>query len=265
MAKILDGKAISENILQEFKEQNRGMPTLAILSVGDDPASEVYVRNKIRACTEVGIATIAVHLPANVNPEIVRGLVRSCAENDAVSGIIVQLPCEIDGIAEEIPLSKDVDGFRPGTPFTPCTPMGILWLLLKTGVSLTGKHAVVVGRSEIVGKPMARLLIDHNCTVTQCHSKTVNLAAHTKQADILIVAVGRPHLITADMVKPGAIVIDVGINRVNGKLVGDVDFENVQNVAEWITPVPGGVGPMTVAALISNVLAAEEMKLHDHS
>lgn len=265
MAKILDGKAISENILQEFKEQNRGMPTLAILSVGDDPASEVYVRNKIRACTEVGIATIAVHLPANVNPEIARGIVREWAKSDTVSGIIVQLPCEIDGIAEGIPLSKDVDGFRPGTSFTPCTPMGILWLLLKTGVSLTGKHAVVVGRSEIVGKPMARLLIDHNCTVTQCHSKTVNLAAHTKQADILIVAVGRPHLITADMVKPGAIVIDVGINRVNDKLVGDVDFESVKEVAGWIAPVPGGVGPMTVAALISNVLAAEEMKPHAHA
>lgn len=262
MAKILDGKKLSEEILRSMSQNHKTSATLAILSVGDDPASEVYVRNKLRACNEVGIAYRTAHLPNNAHPVVALQIVENWANDPDVNGIIVQLPCEIEGITDAIPLDKDVDGFRPGSRFTPCTPKGILRLLHETGESLTGKHAVIVGRSEIVGKPMAKLLTDMDCTVTLCHSKTKNLAQHTKQADVLIVATGKPHLITADMVKEGAIVIDVGINRVDGKLVGDVDFERVQNVASWITPVPGGVGPMTVTALMDNVIRAWEM--HEH-
>lgn len=260
MAKILDGKIISENILHGLKIKHLFTPTLAIMSVGDDPASEVYVRNKMRAANAVGIATHIVHLPNHVEPDKARDIILGWAKDDTVNGIIVQLPCKIENLEFGIPLRKDVDGFKKGTPFMPCTPKGIMTLLQATDVSLTGKHAVVVGRSEIVGKPMARLLLDQNCTVTVCHSKTVSLAEHTRQADILIVAVGKPNLITADMVKPGAIVIDVGINRVDGNLVGDVDFESVKEVAGWITPVPGGVGPMTVAMLMDNVYAAWRMQ-----
>ena len=264
MAKILDGKKLADEILQGLKSKQT-TPTLAILSVTDDPASEVYIRNKVRACKEVGVSCIAAYLPENgvdIN-ETARRILCSWGANASVDGVIVQLPCHLNDDPLWIPIEKDVDGFQHGSPYMACTPKGILRLIDTTGVSLDGLNAVVVGRSDIVGKPMAKALMDRNCTVTVCHSHTTDLASHTKQADILVVAVGKPNLITADMVKPGAVVIDVGINRVDGKLVGDVEFEHVKDVAGWITPVPGGVGPMTVAMLLENVFEAKERVKHD--
>lgn len=264
MAKILDGKKLADEILQGLKNK-RVTPTLAILSTNDDPASEVYIRNKIRACKEVGASCIVAYLSkadANVS-RTARGLLFGWGANDDVDGIIVQLPCSMHNDPSWILARKDVDGFRTDSLYMPCTPKGIMRLLDTTDVSLDGLNAVVVGRSDIVGKPMAKALMDKNCTVTVCHSHTKNLASYTRQADVLVVAAGKPHLITADMVKPGSIVIDVGINRIDGKLVGDVDFDNVQHVAEWITPVPGGVGPMTVAMLMENVFEAKERATND--
>ena len=262
MAKILDGKKLADEILQGLKSK-QVTPTLAILSVTDDPASEVYVRNKIRACKEVGVSCLVAYLPESgvgIN-ETARRILCGWGANASVDGVIVQLPCHLNDDPLWIPLDKDVDGFQSGSPYMACTPKGILRLLDTTGVSLDGLNAVVVGRSDIVGKPMAKALMDRNCTVTVCHSHTKNLATHTKQADILIVAAGKPNLITADMVKSGAIVIDVGINRVDGKLCGDVDFEPVSQKASYITPVPGGVGKMTIAMLMDNTVAAAEKKV----
>ena len=271
-AKILDGKACSEQTL-ELISQNIGdtPPTLVIYRIGDDPASAVYVRNKVRAAERVGIRAIVHHFPASEPFSNVLHAIENEGRNPDIDGIMVQLPLPEEWdereLIERIPPEKDVDGLTYANMgmlhddmawHEPCTAKGIIWLLHENGIHLTGKHVVVVGRSEIVGKPVALLALSNNATVTICHSRTKNLAEMTRQADILIVAVGKPKLITADMVKPGAVVVDVGINRnEEGKLVGDVDFDGVKEVAGWITPVPGGVGPMTVAMLMHNTLYAQ--------
>ena len=273
-AKILDGKACSEQTLDLiYNNIDLGNPpTLIIYRIGDDPASAVYVRNKVRAAERVGIEAVVKHYPADAMLHAVLHDLEFDAKNANVDGIMIQLPLP-DGwdateLIERIPPEKDVDGLtymNAGKAFIddtawhqPCTAKGIIWLLHENGIHLTGKHVVVVGRSEIVGKPVAMMALANNATVTICHSRTKNLAEMTRQADILIVAVGKAGLITADMVKPGAVVVDVGINRnEEGKLVGDVDFDGVKEVAGWITPVPGGVGPMTVAMLMHNTLYAQ--------
>ena len=272
-AKILDGKACSEQTL-ELIHTNIGdtPPTLIIYRIGDDPASAVYVRNKVRAAERVGIRAIVREYPEDRNEMGVIKRIEVDAKDPEIDGMMVQLPLpegwDATELIERIPPEKDVDGLtymNAGMAFIddtawhqPCTAKGIIWLLHENGIHLTGKHVVVVGRSEIVGKPVAMMALANNATVTICHSRTKNLAEMTRQADILIVAVGKPKLITADMVKPGAVVVDVGINRnEEGKLVGDVDFDGVKEVAGWITPVPGGVGPMTVAMLMHNTLYAQ--------
>jgi len=271
-ARLIDGKAVSEKALREVEAEikRKGLrPKLVFILVGEDPASQVYVRNKERACGRVGIESIVKRLPASTPEGELLGLVRALNGDASVTGIIVQspLPDHIDEarITEAISPLKDVDGFHPlnmgalvaGRPgLWPSTPSGILRLLDEYGIDPAGKHAVVVGRSYIVGKPLALLLLNRNATVTVCHSRTRNLAGFTRNADILVVAVGKPKLITADMVKPGAVVIDVGINRIGGKIVGDVDFDEVSRLASFITPVPGGVGPMTVAMLMKNTVIA---------
>ena len=278
-AKILDGKLLSEQQYLQLADRvaalrERGItPGLAVILVGEDPASQIYVRNKEKACERIGVRSFASRLPADTDQETLLGLIRQYNENPDVHGILVQLPLpghldEAAALAEILP-EKDVDGFHiqnagklmnglPGV--VSCTPKGAMTMIRAAGENLTGKHAVVVGRSNIVGKPMAMLLLQENCTVTVCHSRTKDLAAFTRDADVLVVAVGRAGMITADMVKPGAIVIDVGINRVNGRVVGDVDFAGVSEVAGWITPVPGGVGKMTIAMLMSNTVDAAERK-----
>ena len=272
-AKILDGKACSEQALELIKANiGSEWPTLVIYRIGDDPASAVYVRNKVRAAERVGIEAVVKHYPADAMLRTVLHDLEFDAKNTNVDGIMIQLPLpegwDATELIERIPPEKDVDGLtymNAGKAFIddtawhqPCTAKGIIWLLHENGIHLTGKHVVVVGRSEIVGKPVAMMALANNATVTICHSRTKNLAEMTRQADILIVAVGKAGLITADMVKPGAVVVDVGINRnEEGKLVGDVDFDGVKEVAGWITPVPGGVGPMTVAMLMHNTLYAQ--------
>ena len=273
--KILDGKALSDRIKEELKEQVDRLevkygrkPSLAVIIVGNNPASQVYVRNKVKAAAFTGMESRLEALPAETSEAALLDLIASLNADPAVDGILVQLPLPkhineekvIDAIARE----KDVDGFHPGNVaglwlgkdcIVPCTPAGILRLIDSTGVSLAGKQAVVVGRSNIVGKPVAKLLLDRNATVTIAHSRTADLASVTRQADVLVVAVGRAGLVTGEMVKPGAILIDVGINRdADGKLCGDIDFATAEPVAGWITPVPGGVGPMTIAMLIRNTL-----------
>lgn len=246
-------------------------PTLAILSSDKDPASRVYVRNKMNKCAEVGITCLTASVPEH-NAKQACNILNAWANDDTVDGIIIQRPSAFEKFQHLIPSAKDVDGAMIDAEFDPCTPRGIMHLLHSTNVDIAGMHAVVVGRSDTVGKPMAQMLLDADCTVTTCHSQTQELTVHTKMADILISAVGKPNLITADMVKPGAIVVDVGINHVpdpanpgKTKLVGDVDFELVKEVAGWITPVPGGVGPMTVAALLDNVWRAHKEKHPDKS
>lgn len=264
-AKILDGKKIADNILESIaaiRAENSVVPRLAILSIGADPASDVYIKNKMSACKKCGFACEIVSLPCFDEMEVTR-IIEGWEDSGKVDGIIVQLP--VPGVNEEnrhclrVSRQRDVDGFLSDKPkYQPCTPKGIMRMLAEVFLSqeIAGLNAVVIGRSDIVGKPVAQMLLEANCTVTVCHSHTQNLAMHTKNADILIVAAGKPGLITADMVKPGAVVIDVGINRVNGKLVGDVDFEGVKEVAGVITPVPGGVGPMTIAMLMANTVKA---------
>lgn len=262
MAIIMDGKKLAAKIKEELKSRIDEMeqkPILRVIQVGDDPASNAYVRNKQKACEEIGI--IFTHIA--VDPHVPQHWLEYIVDAHNVPTIL-QLPIpktlDTDRAIKCIDAVDDVDGLRPLSIYTPCTPKGIIRLLKEYNVPLEGKHAVVVGRSDIVGKPVSKLLLNENCTVTVCHSKTENLAEHTRHADILVSAVGKPYLITADMVKPGAAVIDVGINRVDGKLVGDVDFENVEKVACWITPVPGGVGPMTVAMLLENVVESAEKR-----
>lgn len=278
-AQLIDGKAIAASIREDLAARTtrisgRRRPGLAVVQVGEDPASSVYVRSKKKACEEVGFVSFAHHLPVDVSEVDLLELVDRLNQDGAVDGILVQLPLpgHIDKtrVLNAIDPSKDVDGFHPvsigklllGEPtFRACTPAGVMVLLERTGLSLSGKHAVVVGRSNIVGKPVAIMLLNADATVTICHSKTPDLAAHCRQADIVIAAVGRENLITGEMLKPGAVVIDVGMNRnAEGKLVGDVDFASAAAVAGWITPVPGGVGPMTIAMLLANTWQAYEAR-----
>ena len=276
-AQLLDGKAMSEALRAEIARKvaalkERGVtPGLAVILVGDDPASQIYVRNKGIGCEKTGMHSVTIRMPEDTTQQALEEQIRALNADPAIHGILVQLPLpphldEAAALAAIAP-EKDVDGCHvhnagrllcglPGV--VACTPKGAMEMIRRTGVDLTGKEAVVVGRSNIVGKPMAMLLLQANCTVTMCHSRTSDLASHTRRADILVAAVGRPGFITADMVKPGAIVIDVGINRVDGKVVGDVDFEHVKDVAGWITPVPGGVGRMTITMLLENTVEAAE-------
>ena len=275
---LIDGKKIAADIRAELREktlqfqQKYGRQVgLAVVLVGEAPASQVYVRNKIRACEEAGIRSFAHYLPADAPQAEAEELVRALASDDAVHGILVQLPLpkhlNADKILACIPAEKDVDGFsaenigrlaRNEECTVACTPLGVMELLHRYGVEPRGKRAVVIGRSNIVGRPMALLLLNADATVTICHSHTQGLAAICAQADILVAAIGKPRFVTAEMVKEGAVVIDVGINRVDGKLVGDVDFEHVAPKTSFITPVPGGVGPMTIAMLLCNALACAE-------
>ena len=255
--------------------KERGLtPGLAVILVGNDPASEIYVRNKGNGCAEVGMYSRTINMPEETTQEQLEAAIEELNNDTAIHGILVQLPLpkhldEQAALAKILP-EKDVDGFHlinaghmlTGTPgVVACTPKGALYMIQSTGVNLSGKEAVVIGRSNIVGKPMAMLLLQQNCTVTVCHSRTQNLAEHTRRADILVAAVGKAGFVTADMVKPGAIVIDVGINRVDGKVKGDVDFDAVKEVAGWITPVPGGVGKMTITMLLMNTVEAAERTL----
>ena len=276
--RIIDGKRIAAAVREEIRERirrlrqdNVGIPGLAVILVGDDPASAAYVRSKATACEEVGIASRQITFPGYLSQDELIDSVQELNRDAGIHGILVQLPLpkHLDerAVLETVNPAKDVDGFTYANigrlvenraSFVPCTPAGILELLDREEIAIAGRRAVVVGRSEIVGKPVAMLLVHRNATVTICHSRTADLAAETRRADILIAAVGRPRLITGDMVKPGAVVIDVGINRVEGRLVGDVDFDSVTPVAAAITPVPGGVGPMTVAMLLRNTLQAFE-------
>ena len=267
--KIIDGKAIAAELRAELKkkiEESDKKPGLAVVIVGEDPASRIYVRNKIKACGELGIRSYTYELPETATQAEVEALLDALGENREIDGILLQLPLpkHLDGEAacQHIPFEKDVDGFsaqnlgllmRHQEEVVACTPLGVMKLLEKEGIDPAGKRAVVIGRSETVGKPMAMLLLNADATVTICHSKTKNLKEISAQADILISAVGKAGFVTADMVKEGAVVIDVGMNRnESGKLCGDVDFEGVKEKASYITPVPGGVGPMTITMLMYN-------------
>ena len=280
MAQLLDGKIMAAAVMEELKirvnalKEKGVIPGLAVILVGEDPASQVYVRNKGLACEQLGMTSETIRLPGDTTQETLEQIIDNLNRDDRFNGILVQLPLprhldETAALAKILP-EKDVDGFHienAGKLFTgqdgvvACTPKGIMYMLEKAGVPLTGKNAVVIGRSNIVGKPIAMLLLDANCTVTICHSRTQNLKEHTRNADVLVAAVGRPRFVTADMVKEGAAVIDVGINRVDGKLCGDVDFDAVAEKASYITPVPGCVGKMTIAMLMDNTVSAAEKTL----
>ena len=280
MAQLLDGKIMAAAVMEELKirvnalKEKGVIPGLAVILVGEDPASQVYVRNKGLACEQLGMTSETIRLPGDTTQETLEQIIDNLNRDDRFNGILVQLPLprhldETAALAKILP-EKDVDGFHienAGKLFTgqdgvvACTPKGIMYMLEKAGVPLTGKNAVVIGRSNIVGKPIAMLLLDANCTVTICHSRTQNLKEHTRNADVLVAAVGRPRFVTADMVKEGAAVIDVGINRVDGKLCGDVDFDAVAEKASYITPVPGGVGKMTICMLMANTVEAAEKKV----
>lgn len=276
-AKLLDGKAMSAELRGKLAERVRVLkengitPGLAVILVGHDPASEIYVRNKEKGCEEIGIYSRAIRMEDTATQDELEAEIEELNRDPQIHGILVQLPLpghldEQRALARVAP-EKDVDGFHlmnAGSLMTgadgviACTPKGALHMIKSTGIDLSGMEAVVVGRSNIVGKPMAMLLLRENCTVTICHSRTKNLAEHTRRADILVAAVGKAGFITADMVKEGAIVIDVGINRVDGKVCGDVDFDAVSRKAGWITPVPGGVGRMTITMLLENTVEAAE-------
>jgi methylenetetrahydrofolate dehydrogenase (NADP+)/methenyltetrahydrofolate cyclohydrolase len=280
-AQLISGTALAASIREQIAKRTQEVvaqghkPGLAVVLVGQDPASQVYVRNKVSACEKAGFKSEMHTLPADTSQTELLTLIQRLNEDNSIHGILVQLPlpAHLDThlVIESISADKDVDGFHisnaglllTGKPlFRPCTPYGVMKMLELTGIELKGAEAVVVGASNIVGKPQAMLLLQQGATVTLCHSKTKDLKAHCQRADIIVVAVGRPNLITGDMVKPGAVVIDVGINRLpDGKLCGDVDFESVHKVAGWITPVPGGVGPMTIAMLLQNTLEAVERKI----
>ena len=280
MAKLIDGKAVSASVraqvAQEVQElKSKGLhPGLAVVIVGDDPASRTYVNNKKKACAETGIYSEEYALPATTTQEELLSLVRSLNEKPEIHGILVQSPLpnglDEEAVIEEINPQKDVDAFHPQNVgrimignfhFLPCTPAGVIELIRSQGIEIAGKRCVVIGRSNIVGKPMAMLLLHNHGTVTICHSKTRDLAEICRKADILVAAVGRPKFVTENMVKPGAVVIDVGMDRdENGKLCGDVDFANVEPKAGYITPVPGGVGPMTIAMLLRNTVTAAKLQ-----
>jgi len=277
---LIDGKVLSAAVKEKLRLQTEELkavgitPGLVVILVGEDPGSQIYVRNKEKACQQIGIASTVLRLPETTTQHELEKLIRRFNEDYTVDGILVQvpLPKHMDEAAalSLIRPEKDVDGFHVvsmGKLFggmdtlIACTPKGVMEMIKSTGVSISGKEAVVVGRSNNVGKPIAMLLLQENATVTICHSRTKDLAAHTRRADILVAAVGRPNFITGDMVKPGAVVIDVGINRIDGKVIGDVDFEAASKVADYITPVPGGVGLMTVAMLMANTLQIASTRL----
>jgi methylenetetrahydrofolate dehydrogenase (NADP+)/methenyltetrahydrofolate cyclohydrolase len=280
--KLIDGKAISAQIKAELAEEVKKLqqenditPGLAVVLVGEDPASKVYVGQKEKACAELGFVSQKHVLPADVSEEELLDLVRALNLDPEIDGILVQLPLpkhiNENKVIETIMPEKDVDGFHPvnvgkmviGLPgFKPCTPHGVMVLLERSGVELAGKEAVVVGRSNIVGKPVSLMLLQKSATVTICHSKTKDLAEVCRRADVLVVATGKPCTVTGDMVKEGVVVIDVGVNRLDGtgRLVGDVDFDSVEPKASWITPVPGGVGPMTIAMLMLNTVESAKRR-----
>ena len=281
-AQLLDGKLMSDELRVRIAERvaalkEKGVqPGLAVILVGEDPASQIYVRNKEKGCEQVGVHSVTIRLPEETSQAELENHIRALNADASIHGILVQLPLprhldEAAALAVIVP-EKDVDGFHvqnagklmSGLPgVVACTPKGAMEMIHRTGVDLSGKEAVVVGRSNIVGKPMAMLLLQANCTVTMCHSRTADLAEHTRNADVLVAAVGKAGFITADMVKPGAIIIDVGINRLaDGKVVGDVDFDAVKEVAGFITPVPGGVGRMTITMLLENTVEAAERALN---
>ena len=285
MAQRIDGKLISEQVradiaaeTEAFAEKNGIRPGLAVIIVGSDPASCVYVRNKEKGCEQVGFYSEKYELPEETTMEELLALVDRLNHDDKIHGILVQSPLPKHLNEEEVVLAidpkKDVDAFHPynvgkimigNYAFLPCTPAGVMELIRRSGIEVSGKECVVVGRSNIVGKPMAMLLLQANGTVTVCHSRTKDLAAVCRRADILVCAIGKPKFFTADMVKPGAVVIDVGINRgEDGKLCGDVDFEAVEPIASYITPVPGGVGPMTITMLLRNTLTAAQDRYHNN-
>lgn len=279
---LIDGKKVSGTIkervaarVKELQAETGKVPGLAVVLVGEDPASTIYVRNKNKTCEQMGFQSFTHDLPADTGESQLLELVDQLNRNPAVDGILVQLPLpqQINSqrILEAIDPAKDVDGFHPvnfghlaaGTEaLVPCTPAGIIAMLDHYKIGIEGKHAVILGRSNIVGKPMAFLLLQRHATVTICHSRTRDLKAMARSADILVAAIGRPGFVTADMVQKGAVVIDVGINRVDGKLVGDVAFEEVAKIAAHLTPVPGGVGPMTIAMLMQNTVTAHE-RIHN--
>ncbi len=283
MAQIIDGKAIGQQIRESIAEKGKELkemgvtPGLAVILVGEDPASQTYVRNKHRSCEAIGIYSEVIKLPENTSEEELVEQIHTLNERKEIHVILVQLPLpkhiNEDKVIAAISPDKDVDGFSPVSvgkmmlgqdTFLPCTPFGVMKLLEYSGIEIAGKHAVVVGRSHIVGKPMGQLLLQKDATVTYTHSKTKDLPSITKQADILIAAVGRPNFITREHVKEGAVVIDVGINRVeNNKLVGDVNYEEVEPISSYITPVPGGVGPMTITMLLYNTVKSAEKTLGD--
>ncbi len=279
-AQIIDGKALADELRQSFKARVEALtakghrPGLVVILVGEDPASQVYVRNKVNGCLAIGMHSEKITYEPTVDQATVLAKIAELNADPAIHGILVQLPLpkhfDEAAVLEAIAVDKDVDGFHAenigalaqGNPrFIPCTPYGVMKMFEKGDVDLSGKEAVVIGRSNIVGKPMALLLINAGATVTVCNSRTRDLAGHTRRADILVAAVGKPKFVTADMVKPGAVVIDVGINRLpDGKLCGDVDFAGCAEVAGQITPVPGGVGPMTITMLLANTIEAAERK-----
>ncbi len=275
MGQIIDGKALSLQVKDEVKaevpalEEKYGRkPCLVVIIVGENPASQVYVRNKVKAAEYTGMESRLIELAESISEEALLGIIRDLNDDDSVDGILVQLPLpshiDEEKVIDTIAREKDVDGFHPGNVaglwlgkdcIVPCTPDGIMRLIDSTGIQLKGKNAVVVGRSNIVGKPVAKLLLDRHATVTIAHSRTADLGAVCRTADVLVVAVGKAGLVTGDMIKPGAVVIDVGMNRnQEGKLCGDVDFPSAAEVASYITPVPGGVGPMTIAMLMKNTI-----------
>jgi methylenetetrahydrofolate dehydrogenase (NADP+)/methenyltetrahydrofolate cyclohydrolase len=284
MTKILDGKKIASQIIDEIKANVQALkgrkPGLAFLLVGDNPASQSYVRSKKKACTETGIVSTLIELPASTSEASLIEHIHRLNHNPNIDGILIQLPLPAHinekAIMNALDPNKDVDGFHPinmgklllgdETGFVPCTPQGIHYLLQKSHISTEGKHVVIIGRSNIVGKPLAALLMQkksgYNATVTICHSKSTHLASLTKTADILIAALGQPHFVHKNMVKEGAIVIDVGIHRKNGKIIGDVDTHDVVPIVSHISPVPGGVGPMTIAMLLKNTFLSYQRK-HD--
>jgi methylenetetrahydrofolate dehydrogenase (NADP+)/methenyltetrahydrofolate cyclohydrolase len=283
---ILDGKALAKKMQGELQRdiaqlvaQGHRSPGLAVLMVGDNPASAVYVRNKEKACEKLGMVSFGKHFPADTDQETLTAAIASLNEDERVDGILVQLPLpdHLDAVKllHTIDPSKDADGLHPVNlghlvrgeeGLRSCTPAGVMALLAEYNIDLKGKNAVVLGRSILVGKPLALMLLEKNCTVTIAHSRTQNLADITRQADILVAAIGKPEFVTADMVKPGAVVVDVGINRLDlgegkSKLVGDVDFAGVAPVASYLTPVPGGIGPMTVTLLLANTVASYRQRL----
>lgn len=281
MAKIINGKDLAKKIRLELKEECNKLkikninPKLAVIMVGENPASKVYVRNKSKACEEVGIEYEEYLLKEDTKQHELINLIKKLNKDDTISGILLQSPIpkhlDINEAFDTISYMKDVDGFTPTNvgklaigedTFISCTPYGIIKIFEEYNIDLTGKNVVIIGRSNIVGKPLLQCCLNKNATVTICHSKTKNLCEYTKKADILISAIGKAKYVTKEMIKQGAVVIDVGINRTeSGKLVGDVDFESVEPIASYITPVPGGVGPMTIAMLMNNVIKAEYLKM----